>query len=92
LHFRTLTGQEVDIVLESRSGRVVGIECKASSSVKLNDFKGIQSLKEQAGESFHRGIVIYTGSETLNFGEDLIAVPVSALWEISSQATPALGS
>ena len=92
LHFRTLTGQEVDIVMESRSGRVVGIECKASSSVKLDDFKGIQFLKEQAGESFHRGIVIYTGSETLSFGEDLTAVPVSALWEISSQATPALGS
>jgi len=92
LHFRTLTGQEVDIVLESRSGRIVGIECKASSSVKLDDFKGIWSLKEQAGESFHRGIVIYTGSETLSFGEDLTAVPVSALWEVSSQAAPALGS
>jgi uncharacterized protein len=91
LHFRMLTGQEVDIVLESRSGRLVGIECKASSTVKLDSFKGLQYLKEQAGKNFHRGIVIYTGSETLSFGEDLTAVPVSALWEISSQAAPVLG-
>jgi predicted AAA+ superfamily ATPase len=46
LHFRTLAGQEVDIVLESRSGKVVGIECKASSSVNLDSFKGIKALTD----------------------------------------------
>lgn len=89
-HLRQLNGQEVDIVLESRRQQVVGIECKASSTVTLDDFKGLRTLREQAGDKFHRGIVLYSGSETLAFKEDLIAVPVSALWELSQGAAPAL--
>ena len=41
---------------------------------------------------YRRDVVLYTGSNVLGFAEDMQAVPVSALWEISSQATPALGT
>ena len=33
LHFRTQAGQEVDVVLEDRAGRVVGIEIKSAKNV-----------------------------------------------------------
>jgi predicted AAA+ superfamily ATPase len=85
-HFRTTTGAEVDIVLESRRGEVVGIEVKASATVKSDDFRGLRGLAAMAGERFLRGIVLYTGPEMLPFGKNLLAVPVSALWEPPSES------
>lgn len=79
-HYRTLMGQEVDLLLERADGRVVGLEVKASAGVQARDFKGLKHLAENLGEAFHRGIVLYTGTEVLPFGPQLWAVPVSALW------------
>jgi hypothetical protein len=82
-HFRTQTGQEVDVVLEDRTGKLVGIEVKAGASVAAQDFKGLRALAEIAGRRFHRGIVLYTGPESVPFEKDLFALPVSALWNKS---------
>ncbi len=79
-HFRTQTGQEVDMVLEDLSGRVVGIEVKSSASVTTNDFKGLRLLHENIGKRFMRGIVLYAGSDFIPFGPELQALPLSALW------------
>lgn len=90
-HFRTADNRfEVDFVLEAPDGRIVAIECKASSSVDEGSFKGLRYLKEQTGAQFHRGIVLYTGEYTLTFGADLQAVPVSALWETATEDALAL--
>jgi hypothetical protein len=80
-HFRTSNGEEVDIVLETPDGRLVGVEVKAASSVGSDSFKGLKVLQSLVGEKFHRGIVLYTGSEIVPFGKNLHAVPISALWE-----------
>jgi uncharacterized protein len=89
-HFRTVNGQEVDIVLEAADGRIVGIECKAATTIKADTFKGLNALKELAGNKFHRGIVLYTGANVLGFAEDMQAIPVSALWEITNGDSPQL--
>ena len=39
-HFRDLNGREVDIVVEDSSGRLAGIEAKASATVTAKDFAG----------------------------------------------------
>lgn len=80
MHYRTQTGQEVDLVLEDRGGRVVGIEIKSAKTVVGHDFNGLASLAEASGENFIRGIVLYDGREQVSFGENLVAMPVSALW------------
>lgn len=80
-HFRTHTGQEVDVVLEDAAGRVVGIEVKASATVGARDFKGLRALAEATGERFRRGIVLYTGRTGIPFGNGLHALPVSSLWK-----------
>ncbi len=81
-YFRTTHGNnEVDVVLESGDGRIVGIEIKARDSVSERDFKGMKVLAEMAGKKFHRGIVLYLGDKVVPFGENLLAVPVQALWE-----------
>jgi predicted AAA+ superfamily ATPase len=81
-HFRTQTGQEVDLVLEDRSGRIVGIEVKAGATVDSRDFRGLWSLAEAVGRRFRRGVVLYTGSAAIPFGANLHALPISALWRV----------
>lgn len=51
-HFRPINGREVDIVLEAADGRIVGIECKAATTMKPDTFKGLEALKELAGSKF----------------------------------------
>ena len=79
-HFRTSDQKEVDFVLE-KGKEVIGIEVKLGSTLGTKDFSGLRVLKEAVGKRFTRGIVLYTGTDMLPFGEDLWAVPVSYLWE-----------
>jgi predicted AAA+ superfamily ATPase len=81
LHFRTHTGEEVDVVLETAAGEVVGIEVKSAASVTAADFKGLRALSDLAGPRFHRGVVLYTGAEVVPFAKNLHAVPIHALWQ-----------
>ncbi len=79
-YYRTVTGREVDFVLEGRDGRVVGIEVKASVSISAADLAGLRDLAGTAGKKFVRGMVLYLGREVLPFGEDILAMPVTHLW------------
>lgn len=81
-HYRTHKQQEVDIVLEDARGRLVGIEVKKTASPIADDFKGLRHLREAAGRRFLRGVLLYTGAESVAFGPDLHAVPVSAIWKM----------
>jgi predicted AAA+ superfamily ATPase len=80
-HFRTLAGQEVDIVLESPSGDIIGIEVKTGATVGTGDFKGLRVLAEESGKRFLKGVVLYQGHEVVAFGKNLHALPMEALWQ-----------
>lgn len=79
-HFRTVRGEEVDVVLEAASGALVGVEVKAAARVGPGDFAGLRALEAARPSAFVRGVVLYGGTEVVPFGERLHAVPVSALW------------
>jgi predicted AAA+ superfamily ATPase len=81
-HYRTRDQVEVDAVLENRRGQVVGIEVKASSTPRSDDFRGLRHLQDRLGDDFVAGVVLHTGQQTLPFGPKLRAMPVSALWEL----------
>jgi predicted AAA+ superfamily ATPase len=66
-HYRTRDQVEVDAVLENRRGQVVGIEVKASSTVRAEDFRGLRHLQQRLGGDFVVGLVLYTGQQTLAF-------------------------
>ncbi|MGH7165038.1 MAG: ATP-binding protein [Nitrospiraceae bacterium] len=83
-HFCTQTGQEVDLVLEEKAGRVVGIEVKAGATVSAQDFRGLRYLAEAVGKRFRRGVVLYTGLTAIPFGTHLHALPVGALWHLGA--------
>jgi predicted AAA+ superfamily ATPase len=79
-HFSIHKGAEVDLVLENRKKQLYGIEVKSSASLKEDDFKGLKRLAALASDKFQKGIVLYTGEQVLRFGNNLYAVPVSAVW------------
>lgn len=79
-HYRE-GSNEVDIVCEERAGKIVGVEIKSSSTIRPSDFDGLQRLKEVSKDRFLRGIILYSGSEMIPFGENFWAIPISALWE-----------
>lgn len=80
-HYRTHDGsEEVDLVLESTSGKVVGIEIKNKETVNASDFNGLKKLQEDSGKDFVRGILLYAGNKQHAFGKNLIAMPISSLW------------
>ena len=78
-HFRNRDDHEVDIVIE-RDNSLVGIEIKASSTVRTEDFRGLKKLHEIAGDNFSCGIVLYDGEVSLPFGSKMFAVPIQSLW------------
>ena len=80
-HYRTHTQHEVDFVMEDAHHRLVGIEVKKTASPKAGDFKGLEHLRENTGKRFLRGFLLYTGAESVAFGPNLYALPVSALWQ-----------
>lgn len=79
-HFRDQQMREVDIVLERDDGMIVGIEVKASATVKSSDFAGLHTLAEACTNRFAYGIVLYDSTDLVPFGDRLAAAPLSSLW------------
>lgn len=79
-HYRDRDGYEVDGVLEDNTGRVIGIEVKATETVRAGDFRGLRLLQRRLGDRFIAGFVLYCGTQRLGFGERLACLPMSALW------------
>jgi len=71
---------EIDLVLESRSGDVAAIEVKAGASLDARDWRALAKLRDRADKRFRAGILVYTGRQTIPLGDRLWAVPVSGLW------------
>jgi predicted AAA+ superfamily ATPase len=80
-HFRDRYDNEVDIVIEDSRGHVVGVEIKAAATVTQRDFSGLRKLSEACGKRFMLGLVLYDHETLVPFGEQLYAVPISALWK-----------
>lgn len=79
-HFRDKQKNEVDIVIQNRSGQIVGIEVKASATVTNKDFSGLRKLADAHPKAFVLGLVLYDHDQTIPFGDRLLAAPISALW------------
>jgi uncharacterized protein len=71
---------EVDLVLESRSGDIAALEVKAAASIGRKDVRPMEKLRDSRGSHFKAGIVVCTAAQTTPLGDRLWAVPVSGLW------------
>jgi predicted AAA+ superfamily ATPase len=82
-HYRTKDKLEVDAVIETPDGRIIGIEVKAGATVRAEDLAGLRNLASLAGDRFVAGYVLYTGQQTLPFGDKIRALPLDALWQLT---------
>ena len=83
-HYRTKDKTEVNAILQTPDGRVLAIEVKAGATVRTEDLAGLRHLAHRLGRRLVAGYVLYTGQQTLPFGDRLRALPIDALWH----ATP----
>jgi predicted AAA+ superfamily ATPase len=79
-HYRSQGGEEVDVVLEDRAGRVAAVEVKLAASVASHDIKGLVSLREALGDHFVRGLIVYTGRELIPMSDKIFAVPLGMMF------------
>lgn len=79
-HYRDKEQDEVDLIIESADGAIVGIEVKAAATVTAADFKGLNKLARACGGDLKLGLVLYDSEQLVPFGERMFAAPVSCLW------------
>ena len=88
-HYRDQARREIDLLLEDRRSRtLLAVEVRASSTVNRRDARHLEWFRDQldAGtpgpsSSFARGVVLYSGSLTVEISDRVWAMPISALWE-----------
>ena len=80
-HLRTHAGrQEIDLVFDLGRGRAVGIEFKASNAVNGPDARHLLALREDLGDRFLAGAVLYSGTQLYEIADRVYAVPLCAVW------------
>ena len=79
-HYRDKDQVEVDLILERPRDWVVGIEVKAGATAHREDFRGLERLKDAAGDRFACGILLHDGDRIQQTGTRLFAMPVKMLW------------
>ena len=80
MYYRDADKFEVDVVIESPQGELVGVEIKAAATVKGSDLRGLKKLSGLAGTQFKIGLLLYDGTEVMPSGDGLWALPLSTLW------------
>ena len=79
-HYRDNSQREIDLILETRDGRIAAIEVKAAVGVGDDDFRHLRWLRDQLGGRFINGVVCHLGDKMLPAGDRLTSIPASALW------------
>lgn len=79
--YRTRSGNEVDLLLETTTG-IIGIEIKSRASLSSKDYRSLKMVAEKLGQSWCGGMVVYTGNEIKPLGDpDIFAVPSHRLFQ-----------
>jgi len=74
LYWRTATGEEVDLVIET-DGSLVPIEIKATGRPRLVDAAHLRTFRAEYGTQARAGLLLHTGSTLEWIAPDVLAVP-----------------
>ncbi len=80
-HYRDKDKVEVDLVIETLSGQVIGIEIKSTATLRQKDFQGLEKLKALAGNNFLTGILLYDGDHSNQYSDKIYSSPIGSIWE-----------
>ncbi|MBL8929402.1 MAG: ATP-binding protein [Kineosporiaceae bacterium] len=84
-HLRDANGRrEIDLLIETRDGRVIAVEVKATASPSRSDARHLEWAAQRWGEAFALGLVVHTGPAIIRFADRILAIPIAALWSGSS--------
>jgi len=80
--YRDRQDREIDFLVEREDGELLGIEVKAGHNVSKDDFKTQKWFEENIIKSKQRytRLILYSGDRTIQFEENMLAVPTAALW------------
>lgn len=79
--YRTRSGMEMDLLLETPAG-IFGIEVKSRSTVSKNDVGPMQGIAEALGSDWKGGLLIYRGNRVVRIASpDIWAVPSRRLFQ-----------
>jgi predicted AAA+ superfamily ATPase len=80
--YRDRLNREIDFLVEREDGSLLGIEVKAGHNVSKKDFKPQEWFITNIlkNKNSYTGLVLYSGDRTINFSNNLIAIPIAALW------------
>lgn len=78
-HYRDRDKREIDFLVEDDRGRMLGIEVKAGSAVRSDDFRHLDWFRDRFRPDLIP-IVLNTGPEPLSFGKGRRAVPIASLF------------
>jgi uncharacterized protein len=73
-HWRTTTGEEVDLVVEV-AGRLLPIEVKSTEKPRLGDARALRGFRLEYGEVARSGLLLHTGQHTEWLAPGVLAVP-----------------
>jgi predicted AAA+ superfamily ATPase len=75
---RTVTGEEIDFVVE-RGRRLLPIEIKASSTIRVDDARLLDEWCREFGKRSPFGVLLYDGKEPIRLTRTTIAVPLGVV-------------
>ena len=80
--YRDAKKREIDFLVEKEGEGLAGFEVKSSNRVSREDFASQIWFRENIvkGKIPYKGFVLYSGEDTLSFGDGMSAVPIAALW------------
>jgi len=80
--YRDREKHEIDFVVERDDGILLGIEVKAGHNVSFADFAPQKWFRNNIikKKKPYIGIVLYSGDRSIKYSDNLLAVPIAALW------------
>ncbi len=74
-HWRTVSQQEVDFVIELPSGKVLPIEVKATITPTARDASGLRAFLTEYSDIAIGGLLLHGGDDIVKLAKDVVAVP-----------------
>lgn len=80
-HLRESHGrQEIDLIVESSDGRIVGLEIKADASPPAKSARHLAWMRDRLGDRFAFGAVLHSGPLPYMIDERIAALPICSIW------------
>jgi len=80
-HWRNRDGREVDLIVERSDGAMAAVEVKAAHTVDDGDLRHLAWLRDRLGGRFSVGVLLHLGDRPRRWGDRLVSLPMSALWD-----------